>query len=183
MHEHVVAGLGGDEAVSLVGVEPFHGSNRHVLVPPSIILGGSTHVDATLTPTARDKLDLRVARQNGNLCRAHGDGYGHRLPPPSTTTRVSEHAHQEDEAALCPRSFASGWAASPAGGGRARALLAPHSAMGGCCRSRHRAVRRHRADAAAAASLSLAGAPPARRVGRVAWCPHPIQQRERASGT
>jgi hypothetical protein len=25
---------------------------------------------------------------------------------------VSEHARQEDEAALCPRSFASGWAAS-----------------------------------------------------------------------
>jgi hypothetical protein len=23
----------------------------------------------------RDKLDLRVARQNVNLCRAHGDGY------------------------------------------------------------------------------------------------------------
>src|SRR5215216_2558093 len=40
--------------------------------------------------------------------------YGHRPPPPSTTTRVSEHA-QEDEAGLCPRYFASGWAASPGG--------------------------------------------------------------------
>src|SRR5215208_6959926 len=34
----------------------------------------------------RDKLNLQVARQNVNLCRAHGNGYGHRLPPPSTTT-------------------------------------------------------------------------------------------------
>jgi hypothetical protein len=41
----------------------------------------------------------------------------HRPRPPG----VSEYAHQEDEAALGPRSFASGWAASPAGGGRARA--------------------------------------------------------------
>jgi hypothetical protein len=48
----------------------------------------------------------------------------HRPRPPG----VSEHAHQEDEAALCPRSFASGWAASPAGGGRVRALLG--SALG-----------------------------------------------------
>src|SRR5215217_5148588 len=34
----------------------------------------------------RDKLNLQVARQNVNLCRAHDNGYGHRLPPPSTTT-------------------------------------------------------------------------------------------------
>src|SRR5215213_4244492 len=46
-------------------------------------------------------------------------GYGHRPPPPSTTTRVSEHAH-EDEAGLCPPSFASGWAASPLAAGHAR---------------------------------------------------------------
>jgi hypothetical protein len=64
MHEDVFAGLGGDEAVALVGVEPFHGSNRHVLVPPSVILEVSTNADPTLAPTARDKLDLRVARQN-----------------------------------------------------------------------------------------------------------------------
>src|SRR5215213_4649645 len=101
MHEDVFAGLGGDEAVALVGVEPFHGSNRHAACPSLHRLGGSTHVDVTLTPTARGKLDLRVARQNVNLWRAHGDGYGHRPPPPSTTTRVSEHAYQEDEAALC----------------------------------------------------------------------------------
>src|SRR5215217_8212095 len=37
---------------------------------PSIVLEVSTHVDATLTPTARDKLDLQVAKQNVNLCRA-----------------------------------------------------------------------------------------------------------------
>jgi hypothetical protein len=36
MHEDVFAGLRGDEAVALVGVEPFHGSNRHVLCPSSV---------------------------------------------------------------------------------------------------------------------------------------------------
>src|SRR5215217_5447753 len=112
MHEEVFAGLGGDEAKALVGVEPFHGSNRHVLVPRHR-LGGSTHVDATLTPTARDKLDLRVARQNVNLCRAHGNGYGHRLPPPSTTTRGVRACPPGGRGCAVPRSFASGWAASP----------------------------------------------------------------------
>src|SRR6266540_2375940 len=38
MHEDVLAGLLRDEAVALVGVEPLHGSNRHVLVPPSTVL-------------------------------------------------------------------------------------------------------------------------------------------------
>jgi hypothetical protein len=38
-------------------------------------------------------------------------------------------------------------------------LLGSHSAMSECCRSRRRAVRRHRADPAAAGSLSLDGAP------------------------
>jgi hypothetical protein len=70
MHEQVFAGFRGDEAVALVGVEPFHGSNSHVLVPPSIVSEVSTNADATLTPTARDKLDLQVAKQNVNLCRA-----------------------------------------------------------------------------------------------------------------
>src|SRR4029453_9849794 len=36
MHEDVLAGLRGDEAKALLGVEPLHGSNRHILVlPPS----------------------------------------------------------------------------------------------------------------------------------------------------
>jgi hypothetical protein len=48
-----------------------------MLVPPSIVSEVSTNADATLTPTARDKLDLRVAKQNVNLCRAHGSGCGH----------------------------------------------------------------------------------------------------------
>src|SRR5512132_1997283 len=82
MHEDVFAGLRGDEAVALVGVEPFHGSNSHLLVPPSTVLEVSTNADPTLVPTARDKLDLRVARQNVNLCRAHTNGYGHCLPQP-----------------------------------------------------------------------------------------------------
>src|SRR5215218_8923516 len=38
MHEDVHAGFGGDEAVALLVVEPLHGSNSHVLVPPSIVL-------------------------------------------------------------------------------------------------------------------------------------------------
>src|SRR5215218_5372837 len=106
MHEEVFAGLGGDEAKALVGVEPFHGSNRHVLVPRHR-LGGSTHVDVTLTPTARDKLDLRVAGQNVNLCRAHGDG----------TAIVRHHrAHGR----RCPRSrgcppSAARWSTGPGG--------------------------------------------------------------------
>ena len=69
MHEDVLAGLLRDEALTLLGVEPLHGSNRHVLVPPSIVLEVSTNADPTLAPTARDKLDLRVARQNVHLCR------------------------------------------------------------------------------------------------------------------
>src|SRR5215213_9495540 len=113
MHEHVFAGLGGDEAVALVGVEPLHGSNRHVLVPPSTVSEDRPTPTRTLTPTARDKLNPQVAKQNVNLCRAHGDGYGHRPPHRPRPPGVSEHAHQEDEAGLCPRSFASGWAASP----------------------------------------------------------------------
>src|SRR5215213_8243804 len=86
MHEEVFAGLGGDEAVALVGVEPFHGSNSHVLVPPSIVLEVSTNADATLAPTARDKLDLQTAKQNVNLCQLHGSGRGH---CPATEPRSS----------------------------------------------------------------------------------------------
>jgi hypothetical protein len=41
-----------------------------MLVPPSIVSEVSTNADATLTPTARDKLDLQTAKQNVNLCRA-----------------------------------------------------------------------------------------------------------------
>src|SRR5919107_487957 len=77
MHEDVLAGLRGDKAVPLVGVEPLHGSNSHVLVPPSIVSEVSTNADATLTPTARDKLNLQVAKQNVNLCPVHGSGCGH----------------------------------------------------------------------------------------------------------
>jgi hypothetical protein len=71
----------------------------------------------------------------------------------------------------------SGWRSCP------RPYSAPHSAMGGCCRSRRRAVRRHRPDAAAAGSLSLDGAPSTAR-GPGSLVPPAIdQERERASGT
>jgi hypothetical protein len=63
MHEDVFAGLRGDEAKALLGVEPLHGSNSHLLVPPSGILEVSTNAGPALAPTARDKLDLLVARQ------------------------------------------------------------------------------------------------------------------------
>jgi hypothetical protein len=74
MHEHVLAGLRGDKAVALVGVEPLHGSNSHVLVPPSIVSEVSTNADANTGSAARDKLDLRVAKQNVNLCQARVAG-------------------------------------------------------------------------------------------------------------
>src|SRR5829696_2682675 len=86
MHEDVLAGLGGDEAVALVGVEPLHGANRHVLVPPSIVSEDRPTPTRTLTPTARDKLDLQVAKQNVNLCQLYGRGRGH---CPATEPRSS----------------------------------------------------------------------------------------------
>jgi hypothetical protein len=42
----------------------------------------STNAGPTLVPTARDELDLQVARQNVNLCRAHNNRHGHCLPKP-----------------------------------------------------------------------------------------------------
>src|SRR5215211_765405 len=48
-------------------------------------LGGSTHVDATLTPTARDKLNLRVARQNVTSAGRTVMG------TPSSATTVHDH--------------------------------------------------------------------------------------------
>src|SRR5215212_5583002 len=36
VHEHVGAGLGLDEAVALVGVEPLDGSNTHAACPPPL---------------------------------------------------------------------------------------------------------------------------------------------------
>jgi hypothetical protein len=41
----------------------------------------TTNADETLTPTARDKLDLQVAKQNVNLCQLHGSGW---RPLPAT---------------------------------------------------------------------------------------------------
>src|SRR5215212_8261383 len=70
MHEDVFAGLRGDEAVALVGVEPFHGSNGHGRVPSLHRLGGIDQRRTYLAAAARDKLDLGVARQNVNLWQA-----------------------------------------------------------------------------------------------------------------
>src|SRR5215216_2900442 len=46
--EDVVAGLGLDEAVAAVGVEPLDGSNSHEVVPPSVV----SEVSVTPTPVA-----------------------------------------------------------------------------------------------------------------------------------
>src|SRR5215212_12084674 len=59
--EDVVAGLGLDEAVALVGVEPLHGANSHPACPPSVssevsttpVLGGASGMD---------KLDCAAAK-------------------------------------------------------------------------------------------------------------------------
>jgi hypothetical protein len=56
----------------------------------------STNADSTLAPTARDKLNLRAARQNVNLCRAHNNGYRHGLPQPGAA-----HATQHDNGCAC----------------------------------------------------------------------------------
>ena len=44
----VVAGLGRDEAVATVGVEPLDGSNSHEVVPPSVV----SEVSVTPAPVA-----------------------------------------------------------------------------------------------------------------------------------
>src|SRR5215211_6750961 len=93
MHEDVLAGLRGDEAVALLGVEPFHGSNRHVLVPPP--------PSWRYRPTPADAgaggkgTSSTCGLSNLHLCQAHPNGYGHflsqpgvRAMPPSTTMAV-----------------------------------------------------------------------------------------------
>src|SRR4029453_12145968 len=67
MHEDIFAGLRGDEAIALLGVEPLHGSNRHVPVPPSTVLEVSTNAGPTLAPVARGQARPAVARQNVHL--------------------------------------------------------------------------------------------------------------------
>src|SRR5215203_4394597 len=89
MHEDVFAGLGGDEAVALVGVEPFHGSNRHGRVPSPIVLGGIGQRRTYLAPAATDKLALRVAKQNVNLWQA--------TVAATACHRASGHAEQQDD--------------------------------------------------------------------------------------
>jgi hypothetical protein len=42
--EDVVAGLGLNEAIAPIGVEPLHGSNSHGVVPPSI------NLEVSITP-------------------------------------------------------------------------------------------------------------------------------------
>src|SRR4029453_2596973 len=87
MHEDIFAGLRGDEAIALLGVEPLHGSNRHVPVPPSTVLEVSTNAVPTLAPGARGQARPAVARQNVHLYRAHTSGDGHCLSQPGVRAR------------------------------------------------------------------------------------------------
>src|SRR4029453_16657712 len=96
MHEDIFAGLRGDEAVALVGVEPFHGSNRHVLIPPSTVLEVSTHAGSMLAPAAGDKLDpgLRGRPRTST---------GRTIAAAATAchNRASGHAEQQDDSWAC----------------------------------------------------------------------------------
>src|SRR4029453_11289692 len=80
VHEDVLAGLGGDEAKALVGVEPLHGSNSHELVPPSTSRRyQSRRPDRA---AARDKLDLRDCEAKREPVPGHGSGWGHPAATP-----------------------------------------------------------------------------------------------------
>src|SRR6266545_7497088 len=76
VHEDVLAGLLRDEAVALLGVEPLHGSNRHVLVPPSTVLEVSTNAGPDLGTGGKGQARPAGCEANVNLCRAHHNGYG-----------------------------------------------------------------------------------------------------------
>src|SRR4029450_481092 len=89
VHEHVVAGLGFDEAVALVGVEPLDGANGHPACPPSVSSEVSTH-RRQAAPAAWDKLasaaaKLTCAASKGNTppagprCRASRENGLHHL--------------------------------------------------------------------------------------------------------
>jgi hypothetical protein len=71
MHEDVFAGLRGDKAKALLGVEPFHGSNSHVLVPPSMVLEVSIYAGANAGVDGKGQARPASLRsKNVNLCRA-----------------------------------------------------------------------------------------------------------------
>src|SRR5215218_4854282 len=80
MHEDVDAGFGGDEAVALLVVEPLHGSNSHVLVPPSIVLEVSISAG---TVWAGGKGQARPAgcEAKREPLPGHGSGCGDGPPP------------------------------------------------------------------------------------------------------
>src|SRR5919197_4131379 len=61
MHEEVLASLGRDEPIALLGVEPLHGSNSHEPCPSLHHLGGLDHA-STIWLAARDKLNLRIPK-------------------------------------------------------------------------------------------------------------------------
>src|SRR6266511_84567 len=71
MHEDVRAGLGRNEAIALVGVEPLHGSNRHELVPPLHRLGGSRSTPARSGASGKGQAQPADAKANHEPLRRY----------------------------------------------------------------------------------------------------------------
>src|SRR5215208_8463431 len=92
MHEEVFAGFRGDEAVVLVRVEPLHGSNSHVLVPPSIILEVST-TPGPWWPGGKGQARPAGCEAKREPLRAHRSGCGD-CPPPHGTSEHAQPARQ-----------------------------------------------------------------------------------------
>src|SRR5919107_2481427 len=110
MHEDVLAGLGGDEAVALVGVEPLHGSNSHVLVPPSTMLEVSI-TPGPWWPGGKGQARPAVAKQNVNLCQPTVAGAAtvrHHTAHPSTPGWHARRLSQDRRAPALNDSFHAG---------------------------------------------------------------------------
>src|SRR5215213_2865414 len=92
MHEDVFAGLRGDEAIALVGVEPFYGSNSNVLIPSLRVLEVSTQRQTLSGADGKGQ-----ARPAG--CEAKREplpGAQKRLQPLPATTGRPTHAAQDN---------------------------------------------------------------------------------------
>src|SRR4029450_8394649 len=69
VHEHVVAGVGLDEAVALVGVEPLDGANGHPACPPPV----SSEVSTTPAPSGASGMgQARLCCSQTDLCCVEG---------------------------------------------------------------------------------------------------------------
>src|SRR5215207_2206135 len=116
MHEDVFARLWRDKAKALLGVEPLDGSNRHVLVPPSVISEVSINarpatarirrwVDVLLpTPAPRSEAGwtcgvsqrMLPSPNGGSLCAT-------RSVPSSSSRPITAHRRQPDQIVVVPK--------------------------------------------------------------------------------